>query len=56
MTGFQAAKIELIKLTGLPRDALHIYVGMAVFLAVALIFKRPLRDPLYEASLERNRR
>jgi hypothetical protein len=45
VTGFQAAKIELIRLTGLPRDALHIYVGMAVFLGVALIFRRPLRDP-----------
>jgi hypothetical protein len=45
VSSFQAAKIELIRLTGLPRDALHIYVGMAVFIAVALIFRRSLRDP-----------
>jgi hypothetical protein len=45
VTGFQAAKLEMVRLTSLPRDALHIYVGMAVFLAVALIFRRSLRDP-----------
>ena len=45
MTGFQAAKLQLVQLSGLSRDALHIYVGMAVFLGVVLIFRRPLRDP-----------
>ena len=45
MSQFQSAKLWLIHLTGMPRDALHIYVGLAVFLGVALIFRRPLRDP-----------
>ena len=29
---------------GLPRDALHIYVGLAVFLLAAALLRRPLRD------------
>ena len=45
MSDFQAAKIFLIHLTGLPRDALHIYVGLAVMLGVAAFAGRSLRDP-----------
>jgi len=42
MSGFQQAKIALVQLLGLPKDALHIYVGLAVFLAAAALFRRPL--------------
>lgn len=44
MSPFQSAKLWLIDLLGLSRDALHIYVGLTVFLGVALIFRLPLRD------------
>lgn len=42
MSSFQQAKIALVQLFGLPKDALHIYVGLAVFLASAALFRRPL--------------
>ena len=46
MSGFQQAKIALSQLLGLPKDALHIYVGLAVFLAAAALLKRPLGSRL----------
>jgi cell shape-determining protein MreD len=42
--GFQDAKLWLLDLIGLSKDALHVYVGMIVFLGVALAFRLPLRD------------
>jgi hypothetical protein len=42
MSPFQQAKIALVGLLGLPKDALHIYVGLAVFLAAAALLRRPL--------------
>jgi len=42
LSGFQQAKIALVQLLGLPKDALHIYVGLAIFLAAAALFRRPL--------------
>ena len=42
MTPFQQVKLALVELMGLPRDALHIYVGLAVFLAAAALLRRPL--------------
>jgi hypothetical protein len=42
MSGFQEAKIALGQLAGLPKDALHIYVGLAIFLLAAALFRRPL--------------
>ena len=39
MSTFQQAKIAIVDFTALERDALHIYVGLAVFLACCLIFK-----------------
>lgn len=42
MSGFQQAKLTLVHLLGLPRDALHIYVGLAIFLAAAALLRRPL--------------
>lgn len=40
MIGFQNFKIQVIELTGLERDALHIYVGIGVFL-LSLLITRP---------------
>jgi len=34
--------MALVHLLGLPKDALHIYVGLAVFLAAAALSRRPL--------------
>lgn len=33
-------------LTGLSRDALHVYAGMLVFLLAAVILRRSLRSPV----------
>lgn len=41
---FQSAKLWLIDATGLAKDALHIHVGLAIFIAAALIFRWPLRS------------
>ena len=42
MSGFQAWKLELVAALGLGKDALHIYVGLAVFLLAAALTRRPL--------------
>ena len=42
MSPFQQAKTALVQLLGLPKDALHIYVGLAIFLAAAALLRRPL--------------
>ena len=44
MSEFQQAKLWLLGEIGLAKDALHIYVGLAVFLLVAALFRLPLRD------------
>jgi hypothetical protein len=46
VSDFQTGKLFLIHLTGLPRDALHIYVGLGAMLLVAALARRSLRDPL----------
>jgi|SRR5690349_1927341 len=53
MSPLQSAKFWLMDLTGLSKDALHVYVGLTVFLGMALIFRLPLRDwrPLAAAFL-----
>ena len=43
MSNFQTFKLWLVDLVGLPKDALHIYVGLAVFLLAAILFRQPLR-------------
>jgi len=40
----QSAKFALIDATGLAKDALHVYVGLAVMLLTAALTKRSLRD------------
>lgn len=42
MSIFQQIKLVLIDHSGLAKDALHIYVGLTVFLAASIAFKRPL--------------
>ena len=44
MSAFQAWKTWVVVLTGLPKDALHIYVGLIVFLAAAALLRRSLGD------------
>lgn len=44
MSGFQSAKLELVAALGLGKDALHIYVGLAVFLLAAALTRRPLKS------------
>jgi hypothetical protein len=44
VSAFQQAKIALSQLAGLPKDALHIYVGLAVFLLAAALLRAPLRS------------
>lgn len=46
MSPLQQAKLWVVHLVGLPKDALHIYVGLAVFLAAAALTKRPLGSRL----------
>lgn len=44
MSWFQETKLWLVASLGLPRDALHIYAGLIVFLGFAALFRLPLRD------------
>jgi TRAP-type uncharacterized transport system fused permease subunit len=46
VSDFQLGKLFMIHLTGLPRDALHIYVGLGVLLLVAFVSRRSLGHPL----------
>jgi hypothetical protein len=40
----QAIKLTIVAATGLDKDALHIYIGLAVFFSTLAIFKKPLRS------------
>jgi len=40
----QSIKLAIVAATGLSKDALHIYVGLAVFLATAAVLRKPLRS------------
>ena len=44
MSLLQTGKIAVMELTSLGKDALHVYVGLAVMLAVAILLKRSLSD------------
>lgn len=39
MTFFQSTKLAIIEFTGLPQDALHIHVGLALFFGSALLLR-----------------
>ncbi|HEU0100117.1 MAG TPA: hypothetical protein VFQ67_15260 [Allosphingosinicella sp.] len=51
MSAFQQAKVALVQLLGLPKDALHIYVGLAVFLLAAALSRRSLASRLPIAAV-----
>jgi hypothetical protein len=53
MSALQSAKLFVLDVTNLGKDALHVYVGMAVMLAVVAIWKKPLSDwrPLAAVAL-----
>ncbi len=44
MTTFQSYKHELVQIADLSKDALHVYVGLTVFLVVAAIARKGLRS------------
>ncbi len=44
MSGFQDFKFWLIGQTGLAKDALHIYIGLLLFLGSAALFRWPLKS------------
>ncbi len=43
-TFVQSIKLAIVATTGLSKDALHIYIGMAVLFATAAILRKPLRS------------
>lgn len=43
---FQAAKLDVVSLFELSKDALHIHVGLLVFIAAAILLRRPLRSAI----------
>lgn len=45
MSAFQDAKLWLVATLGLSKDALHICVGLTIFLLVASLFRLKLSDP-----------
>ena len=44
MSFLQSSKIMLMQATGLSKDALHVYVGLAVMLIGAMLLRRGLGD------------
>lgn len=41
---FQAAKLQVITFFELSKDALHIHIGMLVFVAAVVLLRRPMRS------------
>ena len=46
MTSFQQSKTWLVQMTGLPKDTLHVYVGLTLFLVAAIVSRRSLKSVL----------
>lgn len=46
MPAFQEAKLGLLAFTGLPKDALHIYVGLIILFGAALLLRRRVGEGL----------
>ena len=44
MSEFQLSKLWLVDQLGIAKDALHVCIGLAVFLTAAALFRWPLRD------------
>src|SRR5688572_2240596 len=51
MSSLQEAKLAILAFVDLPKDALHIYVGLFVFLAAAAVARRPLSNWLPLAAV-----
>ena len=43
---FQAAKLELVTILGLSKDALHIHVGLLIFFAAAILLRKRLSSAI----------
>lgn len=48
---FQQFKLNVIQLTDLSRDALHLYAGLIIFFMVALLHRRQLSSKLAIAAV-----
>jgi hypothetical protein len=44
ISSYQGAKLWIVNLLGLSKDAIHIYVGMSAFLVSAILFRRTLNN------------
>jgi hypothetical protein len=42
----QAIKLAMVAVTGLSKDALHVYVGLAIYLLAALGVRKSMRSPI----------
>lgn len=42
VTAFQTIKLIILSITGLSRDALHIYTGLITMFGAALVLRKPL--------------
>ncbi|QFY42698.1 hypothetical protein F6R98_08720 [Candidatus Methylospira mobilis] len=42
ISAFQLIKLEIVAVLGLSKDALHIHIGIAVFLVAAAVLRKPL--------------
>ena len=38
--GFQSIKLDIIEVTGLAKDALHVYIGLTLFITIRLCWRR----------------
>ncbi len=45
MSLVQTLKVNLVDCTGLSRDTLHVYVGLAIFLVTCALSENPRRSP-----------
>jgi len=43
-TAFQAVKAAILTFTELGRDALHVYIGLAILILSAWVLRKPLRS------------
>lgn len=43
---YQGAKLVLESTLGVSKDALHVYVGLAVYLGASVVFRKPLNSLL----------
>ena len=44
MSAFQSAKLAIVSFLSLPKDALHVYVGLIIFLGAMVTLRKPMRS------------